>query len=360
MIRPGTAGSLYQSRDSAHGQETRTAGQPSLHSTIWRRTAALPARPTPVVHGSPQPNRPLTGDPLCEDCYDYTAHLVWQWWAPELWRRFTIALRRQLAQHLKVSETAARQLVRLQFAKVAEYQRRGVIHFHALIRLDGPPSDIDALPAPTVDLDSTTWPISCGSPPALSTTLRQPSIRRTSRGGCGSVPSWTPARLLETPIGRHTVRSCTLRLLPPTSPSTPPKLRPTCQSTTTLETITCSGYKPPCGSWPAELRSQPLAGGEEPYSGWARWSDMLGFRGHLATKSRRYSVTLGRLRQARRDYTRRTRSPHCETPPGWADQDQDLEETTLVVGSWRFAGIGWLTLGDAALAAASAARARDA
>ena len=43
--------------------------------------------------------------------------------------------------------------------------------------------------------------------------------------------------------------------------------------------------------------------------------------------------------------------------------DTDLAEleadTTLVIGSWRFAGIGWLTAGDAALAAASAARARD-
>ena len=31
----------------------------------------------------------------------------------------------------------------------------------------------------------------------------------------------------------------------------------------------------------------------------------------------------------------------------------ELENTTLVVGSWRFAGIGWLSAGDAALAAAS-------
>ena len=88
---------------------------------------------------------------------------------------------------------------------------------------------------------------------------------------------------------------------------------------------------------------------------------MLGFRGHLATKSRRYSVTLGRLRQARRDYTRRTQLPARDTAAEWADQDQDqdLEDTTLVIGSWRFAGMGWLTSGDAALAAASAARARD-
>ena len=100
---------------------------------------------------------------------------------------------------------------------------------------------------------------------------------------------------------------------------------------------------------------------EEPYAGWGRWVDMLGFRGHLATKSRRYSITLGRLRQARRDYTRRTQLTDQVTPAGgWADQDHDqAEDTTLVIGSWRFAGMGWLTTGDAALAAASAARARD-
>ena len=43
---------------------------------------------------------PAAGQPLCGDCYDYAAHLVWQWWAPELWRRFTITLRRRLADHL--------------------------------------------------------------------------------------------------------------------------------------------------------------------------------------------------------------------------------------------------------------------
>jgi hypothetical protein len=34
---------------------------------------------------------------------------------------------------------------------------------------------------------------------------------------------------------------------------------------------------------------------------WA-WAHMLGFRGHFSSKSRRYSTTLGELRQARADY----------------------------------------------------------
>lgn len=32
----------------------------------------------------------------CPDCYDYTAHIAFNWHAPELWRRFTITLRRNL------------------------------------------------------------------------------------------------------------------------------------------------------------------------------------------------------------------------------------------------------------------------
>jgi hypothetical protein len=56
-----------------------------------------------------------------------------------------------------------------------------------------------------------------------------------------------------------------------------------------------------------------LATSEEPYRG-SRWVDMLGFRGHLATKSRRYSTTLGRLRQARRDHTRRAQLRPVTTP----------------------------------------------
>src|SRR5690242_874731 len=27
------------------------------------------------------------GQPLCWECYDYPSQVVWQWWAPELWRR---------------------------------------------------------------------------------------------------------------------------------------------------------------------------------------------------------------------------------------------------------------------------------
>ena len=40
--------------------------------------------------------------PLCPDCYDYSATVVWNAHAPELWRRTTIAIRRRLDKLAKV------------------------------------------------------------------------------------------------------------------------------------------------------------------------------------------------------------------------------------------------------------------
>src|SRR5262244_763999 len=79
------------------------------------------------------------GEPLCPDCYDYTDAVLFNAFAPELWRRFTITLRRALARQAGPTNKALAAQVRVSYAKVAEYQRRGVVHFHAIIRLDGPP-----------------------------------------------------------------------------------------------------------------------------------------------------------------------------------------------------------------------------
>ena len=57
---------------------------------------------------------------------------------------------------------------------------------------------------------------------------------------------------------------------------------------------------------------------------------MLGFRGHFSTKSRRYSTTLGALRDARADWRRAQAVP---TVP-------EDGETTLVLAHWVFAGTG--------------------
>jgi hypothetical protein len=78
--------------------------------------------------------------PCCE-----AHHVVWNAWAGELWRRTTIALSRAL----RPLGNAHGAKLRISYGKVAEYQRRGVVHFHALIRLDAVDEhDPDAILAP--------------------------------------------------------------------------------------------------------------------------------------------------------------------------------------------------------------------
>ena len=85
------------------------------------------------------------GEPLCADCYDYTGSVLFNACAPELWRRFTITLRRTLAHQSGFTGKAFTAQARLSYAKVAEYQRRGVVHLQAIIRLDGPTGPADQL-----------------------------------------------------------------------------------------------------------------------------------------------------------------------------------------------------------------------
>jgi hypothetical protein len=83
-----------------------------------------------------QDDDPCLGEPLCPSCYDAQAQVLWNALAPELWRRTTIALHRTVAREVGMSEARLRRLVRISYAKVAEFQRRGAIHFHAVLRLD--------------------------------------------------------------------------------------------------------------------------------------------------------------------------------------------------------------------------------
>jgi hypothetical protein len=85
------------------------------------------------------------GKPLCPDCYDYPGAVVWNAHAPELWRRTTIALRRRLDKLARDRGTR----LKVSYAKVAEFQGRGLVHFHGIIRLDGlDPADPTRVIAP--------------------------------------------------------------------------------------------------------------------------------------------------------------------------------------------------------------------
>jgi hypothetical protein len=54
-----------------------------------------------------------------------------------------VTIYRALAHLLNLSEAEVKRLVRVRYMKVAEYQARGAVHFHAVIRLDAAPPQED-------------------------------------------------------------------------------------------------------------------------------------------------------------------------------------------------------------------------
>ena len=87
------------------------------------------------------------GEPLYPNCYDYTRAVLFNAYAPELWLRFTITLRRILARLAGLTDKALAAQVRVSYAKVAEYQRRGVSTFTPSSASMAPPGQPTPRPA---------------------------------------------------------------------------------------------------------------------------------------------------------------------------------------------------------------------
>ena len=80
----------------------------------------------------------LLGAPLCADCFDYVEAVLWNATASRLWHRTMVRLRQGVGATQHLSEAELHKVARINYLKVAEFQRRGLVHFHAVIRADGP------------------------------------------------------------------------------------------------------------------------------------------------------------------------------------------------------------------------------
>lgn len=323
---------------------------------------------TRCPHGRPMwcndthdPGESMTGAPLCPRCHDTTGALLWQWHAPELWRRTTIALRRAVAARIGVSECRLGERVSLQYAKVAEYQVRGLVHFHALIRLDGPaaagigasaPSDLDAATVAQIVRD-TAPAVTITSEPVDDRDVRrilgwgmQLDVRTVTRASCVDDPDapLTPEQVAGY-LAKYATKDASGLHGEGQQREHITQLRAACVALAQR----AAAYHPP---------------GHD-YQRMSRWVHMLGFRGHFGTKSRRYSVTLGALRRARCRWqalaaeSRRTGVPIDTRELEHRLLADDERETTLVIGSWSYVGTGWRDAGEEALALAAASRARE-
>jgi hypothetical protein len=326
----------------------RDSGQDCAHG---RPTSCM------AVHGE---DDPTVGQPLCPDCYDYASQVVWQWWAPELWRRFTITLRRLLAHHLATTPGRLGEVASLQYAKVAEYQLRGAVHFHALVRLDGPQTPDGFAPAPAAItapalaclVEEAATAVRFTAPPVHHDDAErvlafgaQVDIRvvRTSRRTDDPERSLRPEQVAGY-LAKYATKSTG-----ETAAKDNAHFRRLNRTARHLASRATALEKDP----------------DAPYGLLGKWAHTLGFRGHFATKSRRYSVTLGQLRRARqRAQARIAEAKRAATRIDLRQLEAELladeaDETTVVIGSWVYAGSGWANEGETALAVAAAARARE-
>jgi hypothetical protein len=301
---------------------------------------------------------PQLGQPLCAECYDYTGHVLWQWHAPELWRRFTIALQRRLAARVGLSVAAFRRSARVAYSKVVEFQARGLVHVHVPIRLDGPEGpdgDPCGLPLTIDDLEDAVMaaaqsvrlevgPLREGTAYRLSwgrqvdcRAITGTADRNGGRGGRVAHPEQIAAYL-----AKYLTKATEDFGLP--------------------SKVHSATHARAVGASPHAVRiistATRLAGEGEEY---ARLRDnyaTLGYRGHPITKSRGYSVTFGQLRRARRLHKKHPGLDPQADIRRILDDDADVPEGFELVSSWVYVGRGYLGIAEAAAAVRSAAMAR--
>jgi hypothetical protein len=307
------------------------------------------------------PDDPRLGEPLCPRCYQAGAQVLWNALAGQLWSRTTIYLYRTLAKAVGITEAELRRNVRISFAKVAEYQKRGAVHFHAVIRLDArtdcgcpacvlpPPEEFSAaLLEEAVKNAAATVAVACpdvGADQDLALVARwgkQLHVRHITRDDgqddkqlladqvAGYVAKYATKSTealgvtLDHRIGEAELEDLDL-------PAHVAELLRACWE--------LGGH--------ASLRSLRLR----------KWAHMLGFGGHFSTKSRRYSTTLGVLRRARVAYAIRRHRRDTLPLDAWGRPEDD--QAVIVMATWSYIGCGFQTTGEAWLARSAAVNAAE-
>lgn len=305
---------------------------------------------------------PAVGQALCTECYDYRGHVLFSWHAPQLWHRFTITLRRLLARHLR-DVGADPASVRVAHVKVVEMQTRGIPHVHTVIRLDDATRPATEQPAPpavpvtsaelaglivraardvklfvrtTDDEDETVrlsfgeqidvQPITNHDPSGLEDAEEQ-SVA-PARKVAGYLAKYVTKSVADFGLGHHRM-----------SPLAIASLAVTDHVRRILATI--SGL--------AEL------------PGRAEMLTRLHTRGHITTKTRHYSTTMGALRARRHAWrenadTAREVDPSDEDDADVADDGISSEDEPI---EWTFHSCGHDTEGERLLAITAALHARE-
>jgi hypothetical protein len=302
---------------------------------------------------------PRLGEPLCPGCYDASAQVLWNALAPELWRRTTIAVQRALARLVGLQEAELRRLVRVSYAKVAEFQRRGAVHFHAVIRLDAatecrcagclapPPEPFTAgLLEEALRMAAPVVRVPC--PP-----LESEQERYARWGEQLDVHNITAGDDQAGELSAEQVAGYIAKYATKATESFGAGLdhRIGADDLDQLDQLPVHVAELVRACW--ELGGRP----ELNRLRLRAWAHMLGFGGHWSTKSRRYSTTFTVLRRARVAFAKRRRAK--DGVPLDARGRPENDDQVVIVASWIYVASGYATEGERWLALSAAARARE-
>ncbi|MFE0175137.1 replication initiator [Streptomyces sp. NPDC059002] len=359
LIKAGLSGGKNVAeavRDHPRAFVTLTA--PSFGPVHNRKTDHA-GKPRPCACGTHHTeDAPELGTPLRPATYDYSGAVLWNAHAGQLWARFTTYLRRALAAHLGMTQKALNAALRVSFAKVAEYQMRGLVHFHAVIRFDGPDGHTTP-PPPWATFDALNAAVGQAVKRArlivesdavgerVITWGRKFKVDPITALGDGEltdakVAGYVAKYATKNAEGAGTVdrtllcRPCAGRGHVP-GPDGFRDLCADCEGT---------GQAEPIKALPVQQHARQMI-----RTAWAlghlpefahlklwKWAHMLGFRGHFSSKSRAYSTTLGALRDVRRAW-RHAQADAARASAGLPTTD---ENTTLVTASsWTYLSSGY-------------------
>lgn len=363
-----------------------TLTAPSFGTVHNRRTSSsgkLVPCPCGIVHSQ---HDPRLGQPLDSAAYDYTGHVLWQAHAGQLWNRFITYLKRHLARAAGITTRDFPRHAKLSYAKVAEYQRRGIIHFHAVIRLDGPAgtasstprwgtgelltdavnaahaatqlaspeigghtreltwgSQIDIRPIRPVNADQVEDESGTITDDRIASYVAKYATKGTGKSEATDRPIRSRAHIDALRISEHH-RKIIHTAWDLGAPVPCPDCHPHgehhadgCSCEAVRHCGTCGNG----GAIPGPLDHLNLR----------RWAHMLAFRGHFLSKSRAYSVTFTNLRQARTQFRHEAELDALGIPG---------QAAVTVINHWDMTSVGHHSPEERELAAAIADRKRQA
>jgi hypothetical protein len=297
------------------------------------------------------------GQPLCADCFDYRRLVVWNALVPELWRRTRINIDRSVAKVMGTTEAEVKRSVKVEYIKVAELQRRGAIHFHGLVRLDARPPEDDpklvmAPPAAytvdvlhkAVELAITTTTAPC--PPIGD--VPQPEVRWGAQFDIVRLRGRGPGELSEEAVAGYVAKYTTKG-----SESIAERLDHAMVNEADVDDLEAAEHVRRLVRAAWDLGADPDLEDLKLRT----YAHCLGFGGHWATKSRRYSTTFKVLRWGRSTHARKRRFKDGVVLDAFGRPED--EDQVVVLAEWQYRGSGYRTQGERWLALSAAARARE-